>query len=159
EATLVAYDLGRCAGHRAYRKLQWFFPTHGGAFDPAAGMEICADGDDDGGGHGDAGSTPFAGRTVAWSYSWDGSGQRVDFTSPSGSFACGIVSDSWGAGGGAKAQCRGSTSPVPPRPGWCAPQTGWGGGMAVRAGGEVAFLCAGDVGEDPGTPALACGRR
>ena len=33
-AVVVAYDLGRCRGRRAYRKIHWFFPKYGESFDP-----------------------------------------------------------------------------------------------------------------------------
>ena len=29
QATVVAFDLGTCAGRPAYRKVQWYFPQHG----------------------------------------------------------------------------------------------------------------------------------
>jgi len=28
-ATVVAYDLGRCDGRRAYQQVTWYFPQHG----------------------------------------------------------------------------------------------------------------------------------
>jgi hypothetical protein len=43
EATkkIVAFDLGPCNGRLAYRKLSWFFPAHGGHFDPHVFNELC----------------------------------------------------------------------------------------------------------------------
>jgi len=35
-ATVVAYQLGACGGHPAYRAVQHFFPRHGESFDQAA---------------------------------------------------------------------------------------------------------------------------
>jgi len=40
-AKVVAYDLGTCHGKLAYRKLEWFFPSHGGHFSPSRGNHIC----------------------------------------------------------------------------------------------------------------------
>ncbi len=40
-ATIVAFDLGTCNGKLAYRKLEWFFPAHGGHFKPANGNGVC----------------------------------------------------------------------------------------------------------------------
>jgi hypothetical protein len=40
-AVVVAYDLGRCRGKPAYRKLQWYFPKYGGVFDRWDAMDIC----------------------------------------------------------------------------------------------------------------------
>jgi hypothetical protein len=41
QATLVAFDLGQCAGRTAYRKLVWYFPAHGEKFDPANAQNVC----------------------------------------------------------------------------------------------------------------------
>jgi hypothetical protein len=30
KATVIASDLGSCGGRRAYRKVEWYFPGHGG---------------------------------------------------------------------------------------------------------------------------------
>jgi len=35
-ATVIAYQLGACGGHPAYRAVQEFFPQHGEKFNPAA---------------------------------------------------------------------------------------------------------------------------
>lgn len=33
-ATVVAWSLGSCGGHPAYRRVEWFFPTRGEVYDP-----------------------------------------------------------------------------------------------------------------------------
>lgn len=38
---IIAFDLGSCDGRFAYRKLSWFFPSHGGHFDPGAANKLC----------------------------------------------------------------------------------------------------------------------
>jgi hypothetical protein len=40
-ATVVATDLGECAGVWAYRQLEWYFPGQGETFDPAEVTDIC----------------------------------------------------------------------------------------------------------------------
>jgi hypothetical protein len=41
-ATVVAFDLGACDGHPAYRREEWYFPQYGETFAPAsAGWDIC----------------------------------------------------------------------------------------------------------------------
>jgi hypothetical protein len=41
-ATVVAFDLGNCDGHRAYRREEWYFPQYGETFAPSsAGFNIC----------------------------------------------------------------------------------------------------------------------
>lgn len=40
-AKVIAYDLGTCHGKLAYRKLEWFFPAHGGHFNPNRGNDVC----------------------------------------------------------------------------------------------------------------------
>jgi hypothetical protein len=40
-ATIVAFDLGDCDGVRMYRAVEWYFPQHGGAFNPARYEDIC----------------------------------------------------------------------------------------------------------------------
>ena len=40
-AVVVAYDLGRCRGKPAYRKIQWYFPRYGGVFDRYNASDIC----------------------------------------------------------------------------------------------------------------------
>jgi hypothetical protein len=40
-AKVVAFDLGACHGKLAYRKLEWFFPSHGGSFSPNRANDIC----------------------------------------------------------------------------------------------------------------------
>jgi hypothetical protein len=40
-AKIVAFDLGTCDGKLAYRKLEWFFPSHGGHFIASRGHSIC----------------------------------------------------------------------------------------------------------------------
>ncbi len=68
------------------------------------------------------------------------------FTSPDGSFTCGILPASTDNPDGGTAGYQGSTSPVPPRPSTCPPQgPGWGQGMQVHTDGTVNFLCTGGV--------------
>jgi hypothetical protein len=41
-ATVVAFDLGTCDGHSAYRREAWYFPQYGETFAPASvGWDIC----------------------------------------------------------------------------------------------------------------------
>jgi hypothetical protein len=40
-AKVVAFDLGTCHGKLAYRKLEWFFPSHGGSFSPSRADDVC----------------------------------------------------------------------------------------------------------------------
>jgi hypothetical protein len=41
-ATVVAFDLGTCDGHPAYKREEWYFPQYGETFSPApAGWNIC----------------------------------------------------------------------------------------------------------------------
>jgi hypothetical protein len=41
-ATVVAFDLGKCEGHPAYKREEWYFPQYGETFGPAsAGWDIC----------------------------------------------------------------------------------------------------------------------
>ncbi len=41
-ATVVAFDLGRCDGHPAYQREEWYFPQYGETFAPAsAAWDIC----------------------------------------------------------------------------------------------------------------------
>ena len=41
-ATVVAFDLGKCDGHRAYRREEWYFPQYGETFAPSsARVDIC----------------------------------------------------------------------------------------------------------------------
>jgi hypothetical protein len=41
-ATVVAFDLGTCDGHPAYRREEWYFPEYGQTFAPAAAVwDIC----------------------------------------------------------------------------------------------------------------------
>ncbi len=52
--TIEAFDLGSCQGHSAYRKVKWWFPTHGqtaeGNGPPA--IDTCPGGNDTGSPHG-----------------------------------------------------------------------------------------------------------
>lgn len=44
-ATVVAFDLGRCDGALVYKAVEWYFPQHGGSFDPNNhAMETCTKG-------------------------------------------------------------------------------------------------------------------
>jgi hypothetical protein len=40
-ATIVAFGLGTCAGHRAYLKVEWYFPEHGQKFNPKTYINDC----------------------------------------------------------------------------------------------------------------------
>jgi hypothetical protein len=41
-AQIKAYDLGLCHGKRVYLKVQWWYPSHGGSFDPGeSGYNLC----------------------------------------------------------------------------------------------------------------------
>lgn len=35
QATVVAFQLGTCSGQLMYRAVEWYFPDHGGQFDPS----------------------------------------------------------------------------------------------------------------------------
>jgi hypothetical protein len=39
--TITAFDLGTCDGKLMYRAVEWYFPQHGGAFDPGVYENIC----------------------------------------------------------------------------------------------------------------------
>jgi hypothetical protein len=39
--TVVAFNLGMCEGKLAYRAVEWYFPQHGGAFNPNQYINIC----------------------------------------------------------------------------------------------------------------------
>jgi hypothetical protein len=43
-ATVVAFDLGMCAGKLAYQKIGWYFPTFGEKYNPQITWNICTDG-------------------------------------------------------------------------------------------------------------------
>lgn len=40
-ARVVAWDLGNCRGRLAYRRITWYFPSHGERFDPRSYIDIC----------------------------------------------------------------------------------------------------------------------
>lgn len=40
-AQIVAWDLGDCAGHTAYLRVEWFFPQYGESFSPDRGIPLC----------------------------------------------------------------------------------------------------------------------
>ena len=40
-ATVVAFKLATCKGIRAYTAIEWYFPKHGGKFDPKSYIDIC----------------------------------------------------------------------------------------------------------------------
>lgn len=40
-ATIVAFNLGVCDGKYMYRAVEWYFPQHGGRFDPNQYEDIC----------------------------------------------------------------------------------------------------------------------
>jgi hypothetical protein len=41
KATVVTFDLGTCQGKTAYTAIEWYFPQHGGSFDPNHYRNIC----------------------------------------------------------------------------------------------------------------------
>jgi hypothetical protein len=41
EATVVAFDPGTCHGSYAYQAVEWYFPQHGGYFDPGYYLNAC----------------------------------------------------------------------------------------------------------------------
>jgi hypothetical protein len=43
-ATIVAFDVGTCAGHAAYQEVEWYFPSEGGTFDPSQAVYACKKG-------------------------------------------------------------------------------------------------------------------
>jgi len=59
------------------------------------------------------------------------------FSSPDGSFTCGILR----LPGRTEAGCEGVTTPVPPRPDDC--MVSWGNGIRVENTGRGAFMCSG----------------
>ena len=40
-AEVVAFRLGSCAGKKAYRAIEWYFPAHGQHFDPTRYIDTC----------------------------------------------------------------------------------------------------------------------
>lgn len=40
-ATIVAFDLGSCAGHPAYLAVEWYYPQHGQKFSPTTYINDC----------------------------------------------------------------------------------------------------------------------
>lgn len=40
-ATIVAFDLGSCAGAQRYRAVVWYFPQHGESFQPRHDYDLC----------------------------------------------------------------------------------------------------------------------
>lgn len=61
------------------------------------------------------------------------------FSSPDGSFQCGIVP----LANRTEAGCQGVTTPIPPRPDDC--MINWGNGIRVTNDGPAAFMCSGGV--------------
>ena len=41
-ATVVAFNLGNCDGQYMYQAIEWYFPQHGGTFNPNVYLDICA---------------------------------------------------------------------------------------------------------------------
>ena len=41
-ATVVAFDLGTCAGQYMYRGIEWYFPESGGSFNTSTYLNICS---------------------------------------------------------------------------------------------------------------------
>jgi hypothetical protein len=41
QADIVAFDLGTCNGHTAYRAIEWYFPAHGQHFDATRYLDVC----------------------------------------------------------------------------------------------------------------------
>jgi hypothetical protein len=42
QATVVAFDLGTCAGQYMYEAVEWYFPESGGSFDSASYLDVCS---------------------------------------------------------------------------------------------------------------------
>jgi hypothetical protein len=42
QATVVAFDLGTCAGQYMYQAVEWYFPESGGSFDSASYLDVCS---------------------------------------------------------------------------------------------------------------------
>ncbi|MGH3303999.1 MAG: hypothetical protein ACRDOK_20450 [Streptosporangiaceae bacterium] len=42
QATVVAFDLGTCAGQYVYQAVEWYFPESGGSFNPASYLNVCS---------------------------------------------------------------------------------------------------------------------
>jgi hypothetical protein len=40
-ATVVAFNLGTCDGKLMYQAVEWYFPQHGQAFNPAMYENVC----------------------------------------------------------------------------------------------------------------------
>jgi len=40
-ANIVAFRVGECNGRRAYKAIEWYFPEHGGHFDPRNASNVC----------------------------------------------------------------------------------------------------------------------
>jgi hypothetical protein len=45
-ATIVAWDLGTCLGHRAYLRANWYFPTMGEKLDRSGAYDVCKEAQD-----------------------------------------------------------------------------------------------------------------
>ena len=54
--TIIAFDLGSCAGIPAYQAVEWFYPQHGQSFSPTNFIYACS-GSYSGGGFGNSGTT------------------------------------------------------------------------------------------------------
>jgi hypothetical protein len=42
KATVVAFDLGTCAGHYMYQAVEWYFPESGGSFSATTYLDVCS---------------------------------------------------------------------------------------------------------------------
>jgi hypothetical protein len=42
KATVVAFDLGTCAGQYMYQGIEWYFPESGGSFNDSSYLNICS---------------------------------------------------------------------------------------------------------------------
>ena len=44
QMTIVAFDLGTCDGHAAYKEVEWYAPSKGAEFDPSQAVYTCYEG-------------------------------------------------------------------------------------------------------------------
>ncbi len=42
QATVVAFDLGTCAGQYMYQAVEWYFPESGGSFESGTYLDVCS---------------------------------------------------------------------------------------------------------------------
>ena len=41
QTRVVAFHLGECGGKLEYQAIEWYFPQHGGKFNPGQYIDIC----------------------------------------------------------------------------------------------------------------------